>query len=437
VIELGEVSSGQVEPEPPPERPFRMRDVRWFAVVAVLVVCVLGVTGSAVPEPRGLRTLWTMPVESQPFMLVGDTLYVHRAGEQPALEAYEAATGRLRWRHPLERPTDWVHTEVPGIVMLPVVSEQADGSSMVTSVTALDERTGRELWRQPGEPAFGDRSGLMMIEWNPRFSLLTRLRLIRPADGAEVWSFTPPKQVASWTASVPGAGLPEWFATVSEGGRVEVRRTADNALLRTGTMPWNEPDPNDQSGDYAYLGGVAGRLLSVQQQAGTQVIQAYDIATLRPTWSWSGDGRGGTFDCGRLICVGDLPGVQAIDPDTGAKVWSSAGWDYARPLSGQRMIFESHRDTNQGLLDSATGEILATFPRGMVVVDADRGDAVLLSFTSTMPFKTAVYHLHGDALELRGEMGDATNQGCQLANSRLVCLLGSGSDQRLMIKAVG
>ena len=438
VIELGEVSSSEPELPAPPEPPLRMRDVRWIGLTAAFLLCLLMVTGGAVPEPRGLRTLWSMPYDSQPFTLAGDRLYLHRAGAAPALEALDAATGKVLWSHPLDRPIEWVHTMVPGIVMLPVLADQADGSSTVQDLIALDAATGRTLWQQRGEPAFGDERGLVMSDWNPAANLITRLRMIRPSDGAELWSLKPAQPISSWTAS-GGAdpNRPEWFATVTDAGHVERRRTSDGSLIGVGTVPWLVTKPDDNSDDYAYLHAAAGVLFSVRLKNSTQTMTAFDVGTMRQIWTWTGDGRGGSFDCGGLLCIGDRPGVQAVDPATGRTVWTSPGWDFARPLDATRMLYQSNRDTNQGVLDARTGKILTTFPPGMMAVDDDRGDVVLLTFTMETPTEMAVYRLVDDRLELRGGMGGSTDQGCQLANSRLVCMMGYSNDHTLVVKAVG
>jgi outer membrane protein assembly factor BamB len=436
-IELGEVSSGSAEPAPA-ERPLRFRDVRWIAVGLVTVLCTLLITGSAVPEPKALRTLWQMPIQTQPFTLAGDTLYLHRAGAAPALEAYDAETGRLRWSHPLDRAIEWVQTFVPGLVLLPTVVEQADGTSTVGDVVAIDAQTGAERWRQRGEPTLGDEHRLMLVEYNPAANVLSRLRMVRPADGAELWSFTPPEPVSNWTASGTDPMRPDWFATVSDAGHVAVHRMSDRSLLREGTVPWQVNDPSDNSGDHAYLHSAGGVLFVVRQKDGQQIMRAYDADTLKVIWTSLGDGRGGSFDCGRLICLGDRPGVRAVDPATGTDVWTSSGWDYARPLDDRRMLFESHRDSGQGVLDTQTGKVLTTFPPGMVAADPVTGDVVLLTLTGSVPTEMAVYRLRNDRLELRGAMGGTTDQGCELANSRLVCLMGSGNrGYDLVVRAVG
>jgi outer membrane protein assembly factor BamB len=331
-----------------------------------------------------------------------------------------------------------VHTLVPGVVLLPVLVEQADGTSTVQDVMAIDAKTGRNLWRERGEPAYGDERGLMLTDWNPAANLVTRLRMIRPSDGTELWSFTPSDPVTSWTASGGSdPNRPEWFATVTDTGKVELRHTADGSLMARGKVPWLVSRVDEGKDDYAYLGAAAGVLFSVRQRDGTQTMSAFDVTTMRQIWTWTGDGRGGTFDCGPLVCLGNQPGVEAVDPATGKRLWSSPGWDYARPLGATRMLYESHRDNSQGVLDVRTGKILITFPQGSATVDAENADVLLLRFTAETPADLAVYRLRGDELQLRGRMGGSTDQGCQFANSRLVCLMGSGSEHELVVKAVG
>ncbi|MEV6492539.1 PQQ-binding-like beta-propeller repeat protein [Actinoplanes sp. NPDC051633] len=438
VIELGEVSSGNPQP-PAAERPWRLGHLRWVAMAAVLVVCALTVTGSAVPaEPRGLRTLWSVPSASQPFQLQGDALYLFRAGESPAVERYDAATGRLRWTHQTERPIDWAYTWVPGLVIVPVPVEQPDGTSVSQDFVALDAETGRTLWQRRGDPNFGDRSTLLLTESDPA-GAVAKVVMVRPSDGTELWSFTPSERVAGWT-TMYGAdqNRPQWFATVTDAGKVELRRTSDGSLMRTGKVPWATVEPGaGNNGDGAYLYSFGDVLASVLQKDGALAMNAFDVRTMRQIWTWTGRGEGGAFNCGKLICFTGQPGVEAIDPVTGDVVWRSASWDWARPFDATRMLYESQGQGNQGLLDAATGRFVTMFPRGMVAEDVPNADLVVLAFTETVPAQMAVYRLRGNRLELRGGMGGSTDQGCQYANSRLVCMMGLGTERALVVKAVG
>ena len=434
VIELGEISSGSPGPAPW-HRSFQVRDIRWPALAAALALCLLGVTGSVVPEPRGLRTLWQMPASSVPFTLTGDVLYLHTPA--PALEAYDAATGRLLWRRPLDRPTDWVHTMSPGIVMLPVQLTQPDGDSVVSEVIALDSRTGRELWRRPGEPVYGDGTRLLMATAHPSTHSLTGLQMIRAADGAPLWSYAPGKRIAGWALVGRDPTRPESFAVVDDAGHVELHGTADGRPTRTGSIAWQSP-VDERGGDFTYLHSTGGVLFVTRQQDGKQTVTAYDPPAMRQAWTWAADGRGGVFECGRLLCLGNVNGVRAVDPATGRAVWTSEGWEYARPLHDRRMVYETQRGIHrQGLLDPATGAIITTFPLGVVVTDGTDGDLVLLKFLPGRPADTAVYRLLGDRLELRGRMGTVTDQGCQLARGLLACMTRPGDDQTLVVKAVG
>jgi outer membrane protein assembly factor BamB len=124
LIELGEVSSGSPDPSAAPRR----ADIRRIAVAAVAALCVLTVTGSERPEPRSLPTLWATSVGNAPFTLTADTVYVLQ--ETSTLTAYSAADGAPRWTRALPAPAGWVSGEVPGTLVLPMLSsEVVDGSA--------------------------------------------------------------------------------------------------------------------------------------------------------------------------------------------------------------------------------------------------------------------------------------------------------------------
>ena len=100
VIELGEVTSSPGDdPDGRPSPGLDRRLVRQVALVLLTVLVVLVVNGSAVPQPRGVRPLWSVPaVETDGSTVTADTAYLQRTGaDSVRITAYTLATGTVRW----------------------------------------------------------------------------------------------------------------------------------------------------------------------------------------------------------------------------------------------------------------------------------------------------------------------------------------------------
>ena len=119
------------------------------------VLCVLTVTGSARPEPRGLRTLWSMPYAGDDFSIVGDMALVLLAVETAAmLTAYDAD----RRLDPLGRGAVAAETshmtaaEEAGVLLLPAtftdLSTATDGTEYFAGDVNLDVRRRRRAHRR-------------------------------------------------------------------------------------------------------------------------------------------------------------------------------------------------------------------------------------------------------------------------------------------------
>ncbi|GLY99683.1 PQQ-binding-like beta-propeller repeat protein [Actinoplanes sp. NBRC 103695] len=424
VIELGEISSGT---RPPAVRPVAPRDLRRILVAVVALLTLLGVTGSARPEPQSMRTLWRTPTSQEPFTLRGDTLYIQRSGRAPALEARAIADGRVLWQAPLDQPVGYVNVEVPGLVLVPATEQLADGSEQVQSIVALDAATGRERWRHRGELYAQTPDAMLLAEWSPRGGAVLRLHLARVADGTDIWSYTPTGPGAASTISPAGGtpGAPTDLIVIDRSGRVELRSLADGKVKRTGKVPWLSPEANTDS--YGYAPVIGDVFFAVAVENGTMRVTAHDLATLRPLWEQFTDNGdlGGLFECGQMLCRGsEQTGIEALDPRTGVARWRSQGWSYGTMLDATRMYVESHSGAGNGIVDVRTGEVIAKFPTTMVVMDPSADRLILMAITREARPRMAVYNLEPDnSLRLAGALPQAGgDQGCQLSGRRLVCL---------------
>jgi outer membrane protein assembly factor BamB len=440
VIELGEVSSGSSPEEP--SAPPRRSDVRRIAVLVVAVLTVLLVTGSERPEPRGLPLLWSVPLAGDQFVLTADSLYMQASAGRPELIAYDAADGTVRWRRPAGQPEYWINTDVPGVLLVPdftdqqVTDENGDTSTqpVVTETAALDPRTGRELWRSSGEASLRSGDLIQMSVWDDRSAGATRFLVVNRADGRVVWQIEPRPAVTNWTATGADPQRPDRFITATKDGLVEVRRMDTGAVVIRKQLPWLLPD--SPVGAFAQLFGARSVLFVIREDAGRQVIDAYRPETLDRLWSRAINMSHNFFECGGRICISTGQGtVEAVDAATGKPAWTSAGWDYAREITPDRLLTEHHQGEFSGLIDATDGRKILQFPDGLNLVDQTTGTVISLGANLTEPPGSPVSQPAADGtVVLRGLVGPVGNAGCQYTAGRLACAVTGGT---LQVRDVG
>lgn len=440
VIELGEVSSGSSPEEP--SAPPRRSDVRRIAVLVVAVLTVLLVTGSERPEPRGLPLLWSAKSAGDQFVLTADTLYVQSSAGRPELIAHDAADGTVRWRRPAGQPQYWINTDVPGLLLVPDFTEQQvtdeNGNTftqpVVTETAALDPRTGRELWRSPGETSLRSGELIQMSVWDDRSARAGRFVVVNRADGRVVWQVEPQPPVTTWTATGADPQRPDRFVTATEGGLVEVRRMDTGAVVVRKQLPWLLP--NSRVGAYAQLSGSRSVLFVIREDAGKQVVDAYRPETLDRIWSRTISTFNNFFECGARICINTGRGVvEAVDPGTGRLAWTSPGWDYAREITPGRLLTEQYQGGFSGLIDATDGRKILQFPDGVNLVDRTTGRVISLGPNLTEPRGAPVSQpAADDTVVLRGLAGPVGDAGCQYTAGRLACAVTGGA---LEVRDVG
>ncbi len=425
LIELGEISSGSPEP---PAAPPRRSDIRRIGATAVAVLCLLAVTGSERPEPRALPTLWSMAIDGAQFNLTPDAVYLLGEGGASNLRAYAAGDGTPRWSRSFDRQAGWFSTEIPGTLLVSTTSGiLADGATpAVTETLALDAATGATRWRAPGDPSLGTAESVLLVEWDNVQNGLQSLRMVRTADGAELWALALGEAVASWTVTGAEPKRPDRLATVTRAGRMQVRRFADGVLVAESAVPPLETPREDT---YAHLFSHGRHLFMVRVDGVDQEITAYDPESLRPRWERTGQAAFGVFGCGALLCAGTADEeVDALDPATGAVRWHAAGWDFARPVGDGTLLVESHGTTRQRLVDEHTGRTVADLGTGASVLDPESSVVLGLRMTESPPTRYAVRQFDAGTGEviLRGAVPVSGEHGCQLAGGRLACS-GSGT----------
>ena len=433
LIELGELSPGSA-PEPQPRRrPIRPVDIRRYGLAAGVVLCLLALAGSARPGPGGPPVLWQMTAPDGQFVLASDAVYVMEPLGGTTITRYEAANGRQRWTRIMPRITAWLSTDIPGVLLLPEVG-QTNLVQTVTETLALDAADGTELWRRPGEASATAGGTVLTTEWDIKGERVSRLRLIRTADGATVWDFRPDTPASGWTTLGPDPARPDRIATVTGPGHLEVRRFADGSLVTAGTVPWLVPTAENHD-DFAYVSGADDLLFVSRAQDGVQDILAYRANTLERLWQVRSTTGYGMFDCGPVICVGSDSGVDARDPATGKVMWQADGVDWARPLTGGRLLGQGREYGRSVLIDDRTGRVLQDLGAAENVLEPEPGRLLIVGHTRSAPFGTKISELDDRGrLRPRAFVGLVSDQGCQAAGRYLACV---GPGGQLTVRDLG
>ena len=351
VIDLGRVDH---EGDGPPagSRPalWRRPGWRWWLVAVIMAGCVLTVTGSARPEPRGLVQLWEIPFsrETNSYLASGDDVFVFdRAGARP-LTARDARTGAVRWSIPNGDLTGPADAEAEAGVLLaragPTVVNLMDPGGSVYSrelsrdTVAVEASTGRQLWRQTGEVVSLVGAAVLLVEWAESGGRARRIRLVGLRDGGTVWSRD--TTAVSWAVDTRPGIRPDRLLTVTAQGRAEVLVPADGSVVTTGTLlPPGPIGPEDYSSV-----AVEGRQLHQDRTVnGRTTVSAYDLDTLRRVWRVR-QSPGGSFGCGPVVCTIDGDSISGHDRATGARLWRLPGLSGLYPLTGDRLLAEDEQN---------------------------------------------------------------------------------------------
>lgn len=443
VIELGFVASHGDEPSAEPARPRRRAELRRVLVALVAVCCVLTVTGSARPHPRGLTQLWSIPYspEADGYRLIGDTLYVLSQTGERRLTAHDIRTGAVRWSTANVEHSSWVTAVEGGVLLMPtsismISGKDPDGMTYSREVrrdtVAIDAATGRRLWQKAGEfmTALGDR--VLLAEWDETGERARRLRMVRLRDGGTIWS-RDRGDLASWSTDTTPGTRPDRLVTVTAQGRVEVIALADGLVVTTGTLPW----PAARNNDYSTI-TVQGRRFYLDQTVRSRsTVTAYDTDTLRRLWAVEQASSGGSFGCGPVVCILDGKSTSGHDRATGARIWQLSKSTSTYPLANGQLLIDEDNGARRALMDAATGRRLADLGTGMPVWDPlGRAMPYLVARTTQPPGRTSVssFDPATGAVTLRGAIPQTLDFGCQNEADLLVC---PTQDNQLIVTDVG
>jgi hypothetical protein len=327
----------------------RPRSARTVAFLVLIVVLALLGGGQAAPPSR-IAAIATVPAHDvTALLLTPATVYV--AEEGGMLTAYALPGGRARWRVRLGDAARTVRSVADAGVLLVATS----------GLLALDPATGSVLWSQPRATVVDVPPGGRVLIEQP-----AELRWVDLRTGAVTWSRPVPASAdvaASHDPDRPGSGallvtdadgaaqlLAEDTGTILASG--QVGSLVGNLVLTPGP-PGGAPAPVGERTPVSLLGGEF--LVQHRRNTGTGWLTAFDLDTLTERWSLTGDLLGTPFRCGRALCLGAAGGIRAVDPATGAVRWSTSYWQYASPLSEDRLL--AYGRHGFGVLDAGTGRM--------------------------------------------------------------------------------
>jgi outer membrane protein assembly factor BamB len=440
VIELGLVQedAGRV----PERRPLRRGELRRWLAAAVGVLCLLTVTGSAVPNPRGLPTLWrTALLDTDEYRLVGDVVYLMRTFGGATVAKHDARTGAELWKTGEIPDASGLGPIRNGVLLVPsdretVQLDLEDGTSAYEDfnreTAAVDTSTGRQLWRAPGDLSASTDDLAILAEHEPTGGGLRTLRVVRPRDGSPVWS-RPAGNYQNWVITDGPAS--ERVVMVTEDGVVDVLNLADGRLVTSKKVPWPR-SPATQEDTMAMLDGDS--LFVISSSPTKTTVIAYEADTMRELWRLERPGGGGIFDCGPVLCLNSDAGTDGYDRETGRPRWHIEGRANGYPIFGNLLLTNNdNAGPRYGLTNRETGKLVIDLGSVSPVWNAgDVGSPYFLKRSTDLPGYTALSYFQEKSGELfmRGKLPPVRDFGCQQEGDLLAC---STDDQHLLVMDVG
>ncbi|GLY97332.1 hypothetical protein Acsp02_45860 [Actinoplanes sp. NBRC 103695] len=359
---------------PPPERVRSpVGGLRQFAprplLAVILAVLVLaGLAASTAPRPLLRQVLAAGGTAAAAFELGRDTLYTAHYGSNPnsesAVRRYDLLTGHEVWAVALPQ----------GVQNL--VIDDASGVLMARSgtdprISFLDAATGRVLWtsNEVNTAAITiDGAGVLFTTDQAEGPAL---RLADPRTGGTIWTRTIGTRVYFGPQLVPLGGA-ERIVLADAAGAVRVIDFATGAELSTGNLggPLNPARFPDVGG--SLLGTVGDNRLVLRSKTGGQAsMTAFSLVPFARLWERTSGPTGLAEDCGEVWCVaGAVPGisalgdpsavgVSAVDPGTGAPLWTNDSLAFAFRFDGHTVLAGDDQETPEVTLrDQRTGRLL-------------------------------------------------------------------------------
>lgn len=376
------IDLGEIGPEPEREldagpgwSPARRRLSALLAVLAVALITLAGAAG----VPRNLA-LATIPVDTDDLVYAeGGRYYVVHGGANPgraallgpfAVSAYALPDARLlgRWALPIPRVA-WMIPLPGGATLLTSEAYSPDGAQTV----AVDEVTGRVLWRRSGAYPLGvspARGNVLLWASSDEKDTLVALS---PLTGVVRWSYDVP--AGGWLSAGYDQDRVTALAVQVPSGRVEIRDPETGQVRATADL-WLPRTPGTQPPDLRMQGDLL--LVSIPGQSPATLV-AYDRDRLQRRWSTEVDlTRLSLSLCGDALCVsGHLRGIRMLDVATGQTRWSSDRWQYVRQVGPHLFATRLFGATSEtAVLDRATGQVKVRLGDWMVAGEGANGEAI-------------------------------------------------------------
>src|SRR5581483_6365744 len=125
-------------------------------------------------------------------------------------------------------------------------------------------------------------------------------------------------------------------------------------------------------------------------------------------------------DCGVVLCVDGPSSLSAVDPASGALLWSTGPWEQVAPLSRGRLLFaDADGGVSASIVDARTRRSLLALPRWYPVDMVGYGRPVLAR--DEVGLRTWFGVLDRQRLRVLGVTGGVLLPECAATDRYLLC----------------
>ncbi|GAA3188619.1 PQQ-binding-like beta-propeller repeat protein [Dactylosporangium siamense] len=395
VIEL-DLSSAWEPPEPPPVLRFRLRS-RWVVACAVLAVAA-GVLAASGAKPR-TGPLYRVDQPVAGVTVAKDLLVVNRQrqpGGDPTIEGRRRSDGKVLWSITTDQEQQFA---MLGATALILVRQFNVNRGYTTTLTAVDQATGRQLWTRPRTSVLGTHGGLVVAEemtdpgrvitvaTSETPDLTVNQALSRPArhilvlderTGEPVWELTAPPGVVldfTWDGRYP-AGQVTGVDQLDPSGLVSSRDIRSGAVGATHQLDWSGTPAAFHIGAGWYAAPRRGAARAVVHPDGQRGGIVFDLAGGRALFSTDASMFAGIYQCAAaLFCATSGNGITTYDATTGRPRWHLDRYTEIAAIVGDRFVvgtFEPEGATygQLAVVDARTGAVTAALGGWRMIVDA-------------------------------------------------------------------
>ncbi|MDG4810110.1 hypothetical protein O7634_25440 [Micromonospora sp. WMMD1120] len=322
LIELGEDRGAPLDERGPPPQVSR----RWWVALLVAVCALLGgatptapltpLLGPAVPARATV-------LGAGPLLLVVDP-----DTNPPMVSAYDSSAPQRapRWRVAVAPAAGW-SAEIAGDLLLLVERDQIRGSR---ATIARSARTGQAVWRRSERVYSAGDTAVAVSEVRSAAEPGRRIEgVVHGVDlvtGATRWSVPVPSTAV--VRVLPGT--PGRLLLVQDDGLARLLDAHDGAERGRGRLPPADYGPDNPQ--------VVGGHLVLRHPSGERVaLTGYTLAGLTARWTMPAEpGELTMRPCQGLVCGQDDRSRWALDPGTGARVWTWPAGARWRTVAGPR-----------------------------------------------------------------------------------------------------